>query len=68
MKLRILETDSDMKRIFARSHLTTNRKPSAACRQEDADIRVTKYDEGKEEMEKLWKLGDNESQERRTFI
>lgn len=30
LKLRILETDSEMNRIFARSQLTTNRKPSAA--------------------------------------
>lgn len=32
LKLRILETDSEMKRIFPRSQLTTNRKPSAAWR------------------------------------
>lgn len=32
LKLRMLETDSEMKRIFARSQLTTSRKPSAAWR------------------------------------
>ncbi|TNN45179.1 hypothetical protein EYF80_044629 [Liparis tanakae] len=30
LKLRILETDSEMKRTFARSQLTISRKPSAA--------------------------------------
>lgn len=31
LKLRILETDSEINKIFARSQLTTNRKPSATC-------------------------------------
>lgn len=40
LKLRTLETDSEMNRIFARSQVTTNRKPSAACyRERDLLIR-----------------------------